>query len=472
MSTRSAPSAAEFSAPGHPLPTIHRRIEVRYLPVSAMTADPRNPRIHKARQLKALVKSIRSFGFNMPIAINKQGMIVAGHARFAAAQQLGMSDVPVIVLEHLSEAQAQAFLIADNRLSELSSWDADLLALHLKELSVVDLDFDIEATGFTVGEIDLSIDAAQPDTSKAKDDPLDRFKVASGPAVTQVGDLWQLGTHRILCGNALDPAAYPTLMEGAKAMMVVTDPPYNVKIDGHVGGNGSIQHREFAMATGEMSEDEFTAFLHTAFLRLVEFTVDGSVHIVFMDWRHLPEILAAGRRAYTSYLNLCVWAKTQAGMGSLYRSQHELALVFKSGKAPHRNNVELGRFGRYRTNVWQYPSIHAMRSGEEGDLLALHPTVKPVKMIADAILDCSARGDLILDPFLGSGTTLLACERVGRVCRAIELDALYVDTAIRRWQALTGEDAILVATGQTFTQREQAANAAQSAQGAREATHA
>ncbi len=461
MSTRSAQSVAPFTPSADSSPTINRRIAVRYLPLSAIAIDPRNPRIHKARQIKALVKSIRSFGFNIPIAINRDGMIVAGHARFSAAQQLGMSEVPVIVLEHLSEAQAQAFLIADNRLSEMSSWDAELLAVHLKELSVVNLDFDIEATGFTVGEIDLSIDAASTDPGKAKDDPADQFVLNQGPAVTQVGDLWQLGAHRVLCGNALDPAVYPTLMEAMKAAMVITDPPYNVKIDGHVGGKGSIRHREFAMAVGEMSEDEFTTFLQTVFLRLVEHSSDGSLHIIFMDWRHLPEILAAGRRAYTAYLNLCVWAKSQAGMGSLYRSQHELALVFKSGKAPHRNNVELGRFGRYRTNVWHYPSIHAMRHGDEGDLLALHPTVKPVKMIADAILDVSKRGDLILDPFLGSGTTLLACERVGRVCRGIELDPLYVDTAIRRWQALTGEDAILMSTGQTFTQREQAALSAQ-----------
>ncbi len=438
-------------------------LAVTYQCPSSLRADPRNPRKHKTRQLKLLAKSIRSFGFVVPLLVDKDNQIIAGHARLEAAKLIGLDRVPILRLDHLSPTQAQALLIADNRLSELSSWDAELLAVHMKELSVVNLDFDIEATGFTVGEIDLQIDTIDTSSATAKDDPVDRFQRTSGSAVTQVLDLWQLGEHRLYCGNALEMASYTALMRSDKAAMVITDPPYNVKIDGHAGGKGAIKHREFAMAIGEMSVEEFSTFLYTVFLRLVEYTINGSVHTIFMDWRHLPEILAAGQRAYTSQLNLCVWSKSQAGMGSLYRSQHELALVFKSGTAAHRNNVELGRFGRYRTNVWQYPSIHAMRNGEEGDLLALHPTVKPVKMIADAILDCSARSELILDPFLGSGTTVLACERIGRICRGMELDPLYVDTAIRRWQALTGQDAILTSTGETFTQREQAAQAAQEA---------
>ncbi len=438
-------------------------IAIDYRDIHLIQPDPRNPRHHKQRQIKLLAKSIQNFGFVMPLIVNAEDHLIAGHARLEAAKTLGLTRMPVIRLEHLTPEQARALMIADNRLAELSTWDDALLATHLKELSVVDLSFDLEATSFTIGEIDLQIESLDASPKQSNDDPADQFTIAQGPAVTQPGDLWQLGTHRVFCGNALDAASYGTLMDGQKASMIITDPPYNVKVNGHVGGKGAIKHREFAMATGEMSEDEFTSFLQTVFLRLVEYSIDGSVHPIFMDWRHLPEILAAGRRAYTSQLNLCVWAKSQAGMGSLYRSQHELALVFKSGTAPHHNNVELGRFGRYRTNVWDYPSMHAMRSGEEGDLLALHPTVKPVKMISDAILDCSARGEVILDPFLGSGTTLLACERVGRLCRAIELDSLYVDTAIRRWQHLTGEEAVLASTGQSFTQREQAARQTASA---------
>lgn len=434
------------------------------LPIQIVTPHPESPRKHSERKIKRLMKNIQTFSFVMPLLVDKDNRLIAGHARLEAARRLEMTTVPVIRLEHLTPEQADAFRIADNRLTEQAQWDEVLLAKQLKALSILNLDFDIEATGFTVGEIDLKIemlDLGVTGAASGGTDQADQWSLSAGAAVTQVGDVWHLGHHRLVCGNALDGRIYTILMVHGKATMIVTDPPYNVKIDGHVGGKGAIKHREFAMAVGEMSEEEFITFLYTVFLRAVEFSVDGSVHVVFMDWRHSFEILSAARRAYTSHLNTCVWAKPQAGMGSLYRSQYELAFIFKNGKAPHRNNVELGRFGRYRTNVWNYPGIRAMRNGEEGDLLALHPTVKPVKMIADVILDCSKRGDLILDPFLGSGTTLLACERVGRVCRAIELDPLYVDTAIRRWQAMTGEDAVLESTGQTFTKREQAALAAQ-----------
>lgn len=435
------------------------------LPIQIITPHPDSPRKHNARKIKRLMKNIQTFTFVMPLLVDKNNRVIAGHARLEAAKLLGIKHVPVIRLEHLTPEQATALMIADNRLTETASWDEPLLAKQLKALSVLNLDFDIEATGFSVGEIDLKIEILEIGGSEATgNDSADNWVLAAGPAVTQIGDIWRLGQHRLVCGNALDGTTYLVLMGEGKATLIVADPPYNVPIHGHVGGKGAIRHREFAMATGEMSEEEFITFLYTIFLRSVEFSIDGSIHVVFMDWRHTFEILSAARRTYTSHLNTCVWSKSQAGMGSLYRSQHELAFIFKSGKAPHRNNVELGRFGRYRTNVWNYPSIHGMRNGEEGDLLALHPTVKPVKMIADAILDCSKRGDLILDPFLGSGTTLLACERVGRICHAIELDPLYVDTAIRRWQALTGEDAVLESTGQTFTQREQAAQALQAAQ--------
>jgi DNA modification methylase len=244
-------------------------------------------------------------------------------------------------------------------------------------------------------------------------------------------------------------------MKTKLAGMVITDPPYNVKVQGHVGGKGKIKHKEFAMASGEMSSIEFTQFLKTTFDLLTKYSVQGSVHTIFMDWRHLPEIIEAGQSTYSAMLNMCVWVKNQAGMGSLYRSQHELALIYKNGTASHQNNVQLGRFGRYRTNVWQYCGIQSMRHGEEGDLLAMHPTVKPTQMIADAILDCSKRHDIILDPFLGSGTTLLACERVGRRCYGMELAPAYVDTAIRRWQITTGEEAIHAVTGQTFTAHSQ-----------------
>lgn len=427
-------------------------ITVQYLGIDHLVSNQHNPRIHSPRQLKALAKSIKSFGFNIPVVIDANNHIISGHARVEAAKSLNLQQVPVIYLDHLTPAQIKAFAIADNRLSEMSSWDDNLLAIQLKELSLVDLDFDLEATGFTVGEIDLRIEGLDHPADDLDDEIPE---VPAGPPVTQLGDLWLLGEHRVLCGNAQEAQSFEQLMNTKFAGMVITDPPYNVKVQVHVGGKGKIKHQEFAMASGEMSSVEFTQFLTTTLDLLTKHSVQGSVHTIFMDWRHLPEIIEAGQSAYTSLLNMCVWVKNQAGMGSLYRSQHELALIYKNGTTPHQNNVQLGRFGRYRTNVWQYGGIQTMRHGEEGDLLAMHPTVKPTQMIADAILDCSKRHDIILDPFLGSGTTLLACERVGRRCYAMELAPTYVDTAIRRWQITTGEDAVHAVTGQTFTAHSQ-----------------
>lgn len=431
--------------------------KVSLLPIAMLQPDQANARMHKDRQIKALVKSIQSFGFNIPIAIDRAGQVVSGHARLEAAKKMGLDQVPVIYLDHLTPEQIKAFAIADNRLSEMSSWDEKLLAIQLKELSLVDLDFDLEATGFTVGEIDLYIEGL---TEPAE--PVDETvpEAPEGPAVTQLGDLWLMGEHRLLCANAQEAESFEQLMANQVAGMVITDPPYNVKVHGHVGGKGKIRHREFAMASGEMSSEVFTQFLKTTFDLLVAHSKDGAVHTIFMDWRHLPDILAAGQTSYSALLNLCVWVKHQAGMGSLYRSQHELAMIYKSGTASHQNNIQLGRFGRYRSNVWQYGGIQAMRHSEEGDLLAQHPTVKPVQMIADAILDCSRPYEIILDSFLGSGTTLLACTRVNRRCYGMELDPLYVDTAVRRWQIMTGQDAIHAVTGETFTQRMQKVQAA------------
>ena len=433
-----------------------KQVQINYRDTTALIPNANNPRIHKARQINALAKSIQSFGFNIPIAIDSAGKVVSGHARLEAAKKIGLEQVPVIYLDHLNPDQIKAFAIADNRLSEMSSWDDNLLAIQLKELSIVNLDFDLEATGFTVGEIDLRIEGLDNIIDDIADEAL---PLAEGPAVTQLGDLWLLGEHRLYCGNAQEAQSFEQLMNAQSAGMVITDPPYNVKVQGHIGGKGKIKHKEFAMASGEMSSVEFTQFLKTTFDLLVANSIAGSVHTVFMDWRHLPEIIAAGQSSYTSLLNMCVWVKNQAGMGSLYRSQHELALIYKNGNASHQNNVQLGRFGRYRTNVWQYGGIQTMRHGEEGDLLAMHPTVKPTQMIADAILDCSKRHDIILDPFLGSGTTLLACDRIGRRCYGMELAPLYVDTAIRRWQIMTGEDAVHAVTGLTFTEHSQTTQA-------------
>jgi DNA modification methylase len=416
--------------------------------VSDLKPDPKNARLHDARQINMLAKSINAFGFNVPVLIDAESNVLAGHGRLLACQKLGIQEVPTISLAHLSPEQAKAFMLADNRLTEFAKWDDKLLAVQLKELSLVNLDFELEATGFSIGEIDLRIEGLNDDSI---DETEPEIPVAKGPVVTQLADLWLMGQHRLYCGNSQDPKSYEYLMQGQKAGMVITDPPYNVKVQGHVGGKGKIKHAEFVMASGEMSQTEFTDFLQNTFDLLVKYSQQGSVHTIFMSWHKLSEIIEAGKASYSAMLNMCVWVKNQGGMGSLYRSQHELALIYRNGNTPHQNNVQLGRFGRYRTNVWQYGGIQTMRHGEEGDLLKIHPTVKPIQMIADAILDVSKPNDIILDPFLGSGTALLAAERVGRRCYAMELDPAYVDTAIRRWQMMTGRDAINAETGLTFT---------------------
>ncbi|MDG1287768.1 MAG: site-specific DNA-methyltransferase [Rickettsiales bacterium] len=340
-------------------------------------------------------------------------------------------------------------MIADNKLTENAQWDDVLLAEHFVELSELDLDFDLEITGFEMGEIDVLIEGNGVIEEEHVEEP-----VEAGHAVSELGDIWQLGTHRIICGDSLQADSCSALMDGAKANMVFTDPPYNVPVKGHISGLGKHQHREFAMATGEMSSAQFTQFLQDVCAQKAEASADGSLHYICMDWRHLQELLAAGDTIYSELKNLCIWVKDNGGMGSLYRSRHEFVAVFKHGKAPHRNNVELGRHGRYRTNVWEYAGANsfARKNNEEGDLLALHPTVKPVPLVADAILDCTQRGDIVLDAFLGSGSTLIAAEKVGRRCYGIELDPLYVDTAIRRWQQWTGDAAIHSESGKNFDQ--------------------
>ena len=374
---------------------------------------------------------------------------MAGHGRLLACRDLGWAEVPTVRLDHLNEAQAKAFKIADNRLTETSTWDDRVLGEQLKELSELDLDFSLEATGFEIGEIDLRIEGLEEISEEP--DAADALPPVPSYPVSNVGDLWLLGDHRLYCGSALEASAYAALMNNEQAAMIFTDPPYNVPIAGHASGLGAVQHQDFVMASGEMNEGEFTGFLTNACKHLATYSIDGSIHFICMDWRHIGELLAAGRSIYSELKNLCVWAKHNAGMGSLYRSQHELVFVFKNGHAPHRNNVQLGQFGRHRSNVWNYPGMNCPGgSGEEGNLLALHPTVKPVALVADAIMDCSARGDIILDAFLGSGTTIMAAQRTGRRCYGLELDPRYVDTIIRRWQAFTGDSAHHGTTGRTF----------------------
>ena len=360
--------------------------------------------------------------------------------------ELGLAQIPTRVLSGLSEVKKRAYVIADNKIAQLSGWDQTLLKSELEIL--IREEFEVEATGFSTAEIDLMFDTETP----AGSDPDDLQEAdIRAEVVSQPGDLWQLGHHRLLCGDALSPESYRALMRDERAQLVVSDPPYNVPIAGHVCGKGKVKHREFAMAAGEMSPQQFTAFLRAAFSLPHDFSRDGALHFYFMDWRHLGEIQEAALPLFGPPRQLCVWVKDNGGMGSFYRSQHELVFVFKRGDAPHINNFELGQHGRYRTNVWTYPGVNTFK-GKGYQLLALHPTVKPVSLIADALRDCSHRKGIVLDPFAGSGTILIAAERTGRQARAIELDPQYVDVGLLRWQRVTGREATLAATGQSWAE--------------------
>lgn len=428
-------------------------LAVTYRPVAQLRPDPKNARLHSKAQIGKLARSMQVFGFVIPILTDSGGGVIAGHARLLAAKQLGMAEVPTICLEHLSKAQIATYKIADNRLAELATWDDRLLGESLQDLSLMNLDL-LETTGFDLAEIDVRIEGLDilPEVGKA--DPADAVPTpAAGPAVSAPGDLWRLGRHRIYCGDALKPESYAALLDvGERADMAFTDMPYNVSITRHVGGLGSIKHREFGMASGEMSPTEFEGFMGSAMDLMVQHSRDGAINYHCMDWAHLLPLMRAAETRYSETKNLCFWMKDNGGMGSLYRSQHECVLVVKCGSGKHVNNVQLGRFGRNRSNVWRYPGANSFagRKSEEGNLLAMHPTVKPVQLVADAILDCSARGDLVLDPFLGSGTTVIAAERVGRRCVGMELDPLYSDAIVRRWQVFTGDQARLASTGATF----------------------
>lgn len=423
------------------------------VPVEQLVPNPRQARTHSERQIRKIAHSIRQFGFVNPVLIDASNEIIAGAGRVEAAKQLGLTHVPTLRVEHLNDAEKRAYVLADNRLAEDAGWDRDLLAIELQGL--IELDVSIELTGFEIAEVDQILEAravSDQDTETEEDivPAIDDDTIA----VTRAGDVWELGSHRLLCGDATDARSYETLLGEDQAHLIFTDPPYNVPISGHVSGLGKAQHREFAMASGEMSSETFSAFLTTVFGHMAGHSTDGAIHFICMDWRHMGEVLSAGNAVYDDFKNLCVWAKTNGGMGSFYRSRHELIFVFKHGTAPHTNTFELGQTGRYRTNVWDYPGISSFGKDRD-DALAMHPTVKPVALVADAIKDCSKRRQLVLDPFGGSGTTLIAAEQTGRRGRLMELDPLYCDTIIRRWQTLSGKHALHVESGSRFETREQ-----------------
>lgn len=420
------------------------RLSIVYHPISILKPNPKNPRIHDKKQLKQLAESMNTFGFINPVIIDKDYNVICGHGRIMACPLAGITEVPTILVDYLTPAQQKAYMLADNKLVENSKWNDALLSEILIELSIPDLDFSVETTGFTTGEIDFRIIGKSLPQSESDDE----IPEITDIAVSKLEDIWILGEHRIACGNALDEEVYNQLMQGELATAAITDPPYNVKINGHV--SSTDKHREFEMGVGEMLKPEYIVFLGSSFSLMAKFSIQGSIHMVFIDWRHLDEISRAGEKHYSELKNVCVWCKDNAGMGSFYRSQHEFVFIFKNGTASHINNIELGKYGRHRSNVWNYPGINSFKKSEEGDLSKIHPTVKNTSMIGDAIMDITNRGDIVLDPFLGSGTAIIAAERVGRRCFGIELDPLYVDAAVRRWQKLTGLQAYHAVSGELF----------------------
>jgi len=412
--------------------------------IESLSVPSTHARSHTAKQLKKLEAAIQRFGIVIPLVCDGGGQVFAGAARLEVLKRLGYTAVPVILADHLSETELRAYALADNRIAEDGQWDEGLLKIELNFL--VEQNFELELTGFEPPEIDnLLIMETMP--QEPAEPPLLNDEVV----ITQPGDIWSLGQHRVMCGSSLCEASVAELMSDKRAALHISDPPYNVPTQGHISVSDDVGHGDFLMAAGEMTPTEFTEFLKRVLVVLSNASDSGSLHYVFMDWRHIRELLEAVDGVFDELINVCVWSKTNGGMGSFYRSQHELIVVAKKGSAPHINNVQLGANGRYRTNVWRYPGMNTFSENRE-ESLAAHPTVKPVAMIADAILDASKLGDVVLDGFLGSGTTLLAAEQTGRICRAMEIDPRYVDVAIRRWEAMTGKHAVHEATGNTFSQ--------------------
>jgi len=410
-------------------PSSSTHLSVTYRAAGSLKPDPRNSRTHPKRQVNQIIASIREFGFTNPILIDADGMIIAGHGRLLAAKAMGLAEVPTIELTGLNDAQKRALRLADNKIALGAGWDFDLLKVELGELSVLGFVMDLALTGFSSGELDLLL--------SSKEDPDDDVipPIPTEPR-SRRGDIWRLGDHRIGCGDSREIEFLRKLVgDSAAADVAFLDPPYNVRISGHA--NVRTRHREFAMASGEMTEEDFRTFLTQTLGAAAKISRDGAVHFICMDWRHMEDVSAVGRSIYGDLLNLCVWNKSNAGMGSLYRSKHELVFVYKVGTAPLMNAVELGRHGRNRTNVWDYASVNSLAGSRREDLV-LHPTVKPTALVADAIQDVTRRGQLVLDIFLGSGTTLIASERCGRRFRGLEIDPGYVDVAMERWSTMTG----------------------------------
>lgn len=411
------------------------QLSIEYRPIAEIAPYSGNARKHPKAQIEKIATSQKTFGWTNPLIVDGEDNLICGHGRLEAAKLNGDKVVPVIALNHLSEADRKAYIIADNRIAEEASWSKSTLRSELSGL--VELGYELELTGFDTLEIDTMLAFDDED----HDEETVELPSEDASPVSRIGDLWTIGNQRLLVADARDPQSYKTLLKGEAAQLIITDPPYGCVIENNVSGNGKVKHGNFIMGAGETNLDEFAAtLLRPAFECMAEFSEAGAIAFVFIDWRGAPYLYDAAKGIFHEAKNLIVWAKTNGGQGAFYRSAHELIYAFKVNPGKHINNFGLS--GRYRTNVWTYAGANTFRAGRMKDL-ADHPTVKPKKMIADAIIDCSRHGGIVLDPFLGSGTTLCAAEQVGRKGRGMELDPKYADVALKRIAKETGEPAML-----------------------------
>ena len=420
--------------------------------IDELRLHPNNPRKVTRSQMSAAKKAIQEFGFNAPLLVDGEGQVISGHWKFEAAKALNLNQIPTLSIAHLDEAKVRALQIAENRQVELGKWDDIALAEEFQFLLAADMSLDLEATGFDLPEIEFRMDSIALASQSDEAEVFDEASLDTSAYAVEEGDLWQCGDHRLYCGSALEDLSYQVLLQGdGPIQAILSDPPYNVPIGGHVSGrSGTDQHREFAMASGEMSETEFDAFLATSFGTACAYLIDGGLAYIFMDHGHMGQLLNVGDALGLRLLNIPIWAKDVGGMGSFYRSQHEMVALFKKGQGRHKNRIQLGQYGRDRSNVWSYPAVRRIgkteADGEEGQrgLGAIHPTVKPTALLKDVLLDCTDPGDVVLDPFGGSGSLILAAERTRRAARLIELDPDYVATALARFERFKGERAKLM----------------------------
>lgn len=416
---------------------------VERVPTVMLKLDDHSARLFSARDQKAATRAIKRFGIQLPLIVDDTNTVIVGTLFLLAAQKLGLADIPVRRLTHMRPVELRALSVAYARVGELGAWDKEKLGTLMLQFETEMPDFELEDLAFEVPHIDMMI--GETDTEAGEDELEEPQQVA----ISVVGDVWRLGDHRLLCGDASLPSSYQSLMAGVSAKAVFTDPPFGCEINGFVAGTG--RHREFVMGSGEMNEDELRSFFAAFNTAMAEHLKPGAVIYEVIDWRSLHLLLDAATPVFGKLINMAIWVKDRAGMGSFLRSQHELILIFKAKGGRARNNVELGKHGRHRSNIWSYPSaMTASKGSDEGNMLANHSTPKCVRMVADALLDCTKRGDVVLDPFLGSGTTLIAADKVGRICYGMDLDPLYVDLIVRRWQAWTGDEAVHAVTGETF----------------------